>query len=200
MMNFGVAVLGAGASRRMGQPKLLLPWNSTTIVGRLLHVWTAVGATQIAVVCNREHESLLAELQRLQFKPQNCIFNPCPERGMFSSVQCAAEWDGWNSSVTHLVITLADQPHLRESTLSGLLMAAREQPEKIVQPARKARARHPVILPKADVQALARCDLDTMRDFLELRSADRLLVEMDDPGLDVDIDRPEDYELARGFQ
>ncbi|MGH7953692.1 MAG: NTP transferase domain-containing protein, partial [Limisphaerales bacterium] len=28
-------ILGAGASARMGRPKLLLPWGGTTVVGHL---------------------------------------------------------------------------------------------------------------------------------------------------------------------
>ncbi len=50
MPPLGVVILGAGASSRMGRPKLLLPWGATTIVGHLLEQWQTLGAAQIAVV------------------------------------------------------------------------------------------------------------------------------------------------------
>ena len=48
---FGVVILGAGASTRMGRPKLLLPWGDTSIIGHLLGQWRGLGARPIAVVC-----------------------------------------------------------------------------------------------------------------------------------------------------
>ena len=47
---FGVVILGAGASSRMGRPKLLLPWGDTSIIGHLIEQWRALAAAQIAVV------------------------------------------------------------------------------------------------------------------------------------------------------
>ncbi len=51
---FGVIILGAGASSRMGTPKLLLPWRDTTIIGHLISQWRELGAAQIAVVLRRK--------------------------------------------------------------------------------------------------------------------------------------------------
>jgi len=38
-LRIGVVILAAGASSRMGQPKLLLPWNDTSVLGDLLNQW-----------------------------------------------------------------------------------------------------------------------------------------------------------------
>src|SRR5689334_16008537 len=91
----GVVILAAGRSSRMGQSKLLLPWDKTSILGHLIQQWQNLGAKQIAVVCSADNPGLAAELARLNFPPSSRIVNPNPERGMFSSVQCAAEWQGW---------------------------------------------------------------------------------------------------------
>src|SRR5271169_6647644 len=88
----GVVILGAGASSRMGRPKLLLPWKDTTIVGHLIRQWRGLGARQIAVVHRPGDAPLAAELDRLDFPAKDRIVNPQPERGMFSSIVCAAEW------------------------------------------------------------------------------------------------------------
>ena len=51
----GVVVLAAGASSRMGRPKLLLPWGDTTVIGHLIANWQTVGARQITVVVADDH-------------------------------------------------------------------------------------------------------------------------------------------------
>ena len=74
----GVIILGAGASSRMGRPKLLLPLKDTTIVGHLILQWRELGAGQIAVVHRPNDAQLAAELDRLDFPAQNRIANPQP--------------------------------------------------------------------------------------------------------------------------
>ena len=110
----GVVILAAGRSRRMGRPKLLLPWAKTTVLGHLLGQWQTFGAKQVAVVCAVGDQAIQGELDRLGFPAANRIFNPAPDRGMFSSVQCAAQWAGWQQGLTHWAIVLGDQPLVRD--------------------------------------------------------------------------------------
>jgi len=49
-LDFGVLILAAGASSRMGQPKLLLPWHGTSVLGHLIGQWKDLRAGQIAAV------------------------------------------------------------------------------------------------------------------------------------------------------
>src|ERR1035438_4891955 len=102
----GVVILGAGRSSRMGRPKLLLPWGKTSVLGHLIAQWQALGAKQIAVVCAAADQAVFVELERLGFPATNRICNPAPDRGMFSSVQCAAQWEGWQPALTHWAIVL----------------------------------------------------------------------------------------------
>ena len=115
---FGVIILGAGASSRMGRPKLLLPWNDTTVIGHLIRQWRKLGARQIAVVHRPNDAALAAELDRLDFPAKDRIENPKPERGMFSSIVCAANWDRMAAGIAVWAIVLGDQPHLRLETLA----------------------------------------------------------------------------------
>src|SRR5262245_41109247 len=148
VFKLGVVILAAGRSTRMGQPKLLLPWGNTSILGHLLQQWRELGADQIAVVCAIDNPIIYRELERLQFPLENRIENPVPELGMFSSIQCAARWTGWKSALTHWVIVLGDQPHLRWHTLEAILKLAASRPRAVVQPARADHRKHPVLLPK----------------------------------------------------
>jgi molybdenum cofactor cytidylyltransferase len=192
----GVVILAAGRSARMGRPKLLLPWGETSVLGHLIEEWRALHARQIAVVCAPGDRAIQAELDRLGFPVRNRIINPAPERGMFSSIQCAAQWPGWQATLTHWAIVLGDQPHLQRQTLRRVLDFSATRPDRVCQPARHDHGRHPVLLPRLPFRQLADSTAATLKEFLAVRPEEVALCEVDDPGMDVDIDRPEDYAQA----
>jgi molybdenum cofactor cytidylyltransferase len=193
-IRYGAVILAAGRSARMGCPKLLLPWGPTSVAGHLVSVWTSLGASQVAIVCDAKDQALPAELDRLDFPAGNRILNPEPNRGMFSSLQCAAEWAAGLSDLRHIVLVLGDQPHLRSETLSAFLGFCAAHPESICQPARSGKPRHPVVFPRVSFLELAPSPGPTLRDFLASRNV--CLWESNDAGLDLDLDRPEDYRAA----
>ena len=192
----GVIILGAGASARMGRPKLLLPWKNTTIVGHLIRQWRELGAGQIAVVHRPNDASLAAELDRLDFPAKDRIENPQPERGMFSSIVCAADWDGWKREIGAWAIVLGDQPHLRPETLCVLLEFHSAHADAICQPEFDGRARHPVILPRRAFDRLKGSAAGTLEIFLKLVPCRRVQCVINDDGLALDLDAPEDYKRA----
>lgn len=189
----GVIILGAGASSRMGQPKLLLPWNGTTIIGHLIRQWQALDAAQIAVVCRSNDEPLLRELGRLGFPSENLIVNTHPERGMFSSILCAARWSGWQPGLTSWAIVLGDQPHLHSETLQSLLAFHARHSFGISQPSHEGRAGHPVLLPRSALEQLKTTDAQTFKIFLKQNDAAVVKCPVTDSGLALDLDTPEDY-------
>jgi len=192
--SIGVVILAAGASSRMGKPKLLLPWGTTSILGHLIRQWEAARAKQIAVVCAVGDDGILAELDWLGFPPANRVYNPEPERGMFSSIRCAVEWNGWHPEITHLAIVLGDQPHLRNATLRVLVDFVAAHPDTVCQPSRQGRRRHPVLMPRGVSGRLRASPAGNLKEFLQNEMV--ATCELEDPGLDLDIDRPEDYEKA----
>jgi CTP:molybdopterin cytidylyltransferase MocA len=189
----GVVILGAGASARMGRPKLLLPWNGTTVIGGILTQWRELGAGQIGIVLRPGDAALAAELDRLRFPKQDRIENPQPERGMFSSIVCAAHWNGWQKIINSWAIVLGDQPHLQAETLQTLLKIHAQNREGIGQPMSGGHLAHPVILPRSTFGSLKTSGAATLKDFLKLAAAPRVQIEVDDTGLLLDMDTPEDY-------
>jgi molybdenum cofactor cytidylyltransferase len=192
---FAVVILGAGRSSRMGQPKLLLPWGDGTILEHLIQRWLCVGASQVAVVVAADN-SAVAEVVRGGGRA-TCITNPDPDRGMFSSVRCAAAWGDWKSTLTHWAISLGDQPHLQKTTLSELIDAVRSDPQAVWQPSYHGRRRHPVVLPEGAFHDLRQTGVNDLKSFLESSLIARKTVDVDDPGLEIDIDTPEDYARAK---
>jgi len=193
----GVVILGAGKSSRMGRPKLLLSWGDTSVIGHLIRQWQALGAGQIAVVCQPSDLKLGAELDRLAFPSQNRIANPEPERGMFSSILCAANWTGWNNEITDWAIVLGDQPHLRSETLRTVLEFHTNHPAAVCQPEFGGHARHPVLLPRQAFGELKQTQAKTLKTFLKQTSCPLVKCPIADPGLALDLDTPEDYKQAK---
>ena len=197
MEHLGVIILGAGASSRMGRPKLLLPWRDTTVIGEILRRWRKLGAGQITVVHRPNDAALVAELDRLDLPSQNSIENPQPERGMFSSIVCAANWPGWKEEIASWAIMLGDQPHLRLETLRQLLECSLQNAGAICQPEFEGRTRHPVILPRAAFGQLKNTQAATLKDFLKHISLPCVQCPVDDAGLSLDMDTPADYKRLK---
>jgi molybdenum cofactor cytidylyltransferase len=198
-LKIGVVILAAGASRRMGEPKLLLPWGQTSVLGHLLAQWTKLHAQQTAVVLAAGAQPIIKELDELNFPKGNRVFNLAPDDGMFSSIQSAANWPGWHPELTHWLIMLGDQPHLRETTLQQLLDFGARNPEKICQPIRGERRKHPVLLAKRFFHDLGKTSAGDLKMFLVENAADLTGFQSTDTGLDFDMDTREDYERVKQF-
>lgn len=196
MSGCGVVILAAGASTRMGRSKLLLPWGETSVIGHLLDQWRTFGSFQVTVVCGETNAPLQAELDRVALAAANRIYNSTPELGMFSSIQCAAGWKGWQTALSHWIIALGDQPLIRRETLQQLLDFAAAHNDQICQPSRNRHGRHPVVLPGDIFGALKKTSARTLREFLANYQDRVARCEMDDPGLELDLDTPADYEQA----
>lgn len=189
----GVVILGAGASSRMGRPKLLLPWRDTTVIGHIIGQWRTLGALQIAVVLRQNDAALTAELDRLNLPQSDRIINPRPEHGMFSSILSAANWNGWKPEIASFAIALGDQPHLRLDMLRALLNSHSEHPDTVCQPEFQGRPRHPVFLPRLIFNELKTTDAETLKIFLKLIPRPAVQYPVDDAALSLDLDTPEDY-------
>ena len=195
-LKLGVAILAAGASSRMGRPKMLLPWGEWTVLSHLLAVWSTV-AQQVAVVIAKDDAAMERELERIAFPPASRITNPNRERGMFSSITSAAQWNSWSDSLTHFAIVLGDQPNLNLTmTIVPLLRLAETNSARICQPSFRGRPRHPVVLPRLIFQELVHTPATTLKEFLAPLACSITLCPSDDPALDLDLDVPADYERA----
>jgi molybdenum cofactor cytidylyltransferase len=190
-------ILAAGASSRMGRPKMLLPWGKTTVLGHLVAQWQQAGAARITVICAAGDEPVQRELDRIDFPAAQRITNPDAARGMFSSIQTAARWPHWDATLTHWAIALGDQPHLANATLRIVTEFAAQQLDTICQPSYHSRPRHPVFLPKRVFELLATSTHQTLKEFLVAEDSEVRLTEVNDPGLDLDLDTPAHYEQAR---
>ncbi len=193
----GVIILGAGRSRRMGKPKLLLPWGETSILGHLLELWSALPAVeQVCAACAWGDENIHCELARLSFPVERVIFNHAAEGDMFSSIRCAARWADWPEVLTHFAFVLGDQPQILRSTLEQLIAFSQGNPDSICQPVFQDKPRHPLIMPRCHFAELACSSLPNLKAFLEWLAPYCAAFPCGDPGVAMDLDTPEDYQRA----
>ena len=145
---------------------------------------------------DRIEKALQAELDRLGFSAKDRILNAAPERGMFSSIRCAAQWCGWRSDLTHWAIVLGDQTHISCETLQTILDFSAVNPERCCLPKQGGHRRHPVVLPRQGFAQLANSELIDLKSFLDSLRIPGAICELDDPALELDLDTPEDYDRA----
>ena len=195
-MRILVAILAAGESRRMGQPKLCLPWEGTTILGHILAQWRQAGAKHLLVVHAPGETPVTRELDRLGVPPHERTATLAMERGMMGSVVTAAGRAMADPSLTHLVIALGDQPQVRVETLRAMLKTCENATGKLVQAIFNDKSGHPLALPSHLLEELLTTPCATLRDFLSLKETPAQSLTCDDSGVLLDLDTPDDYARA----
>jgi len=192
-----VAILAAGESRRMGAPKLCLPWGKTTVLGHLLSQWREVGAIRLLVVHPQAPDApVVQELDRLKIPPAERIATSAPERGMMGSVVTAAALAVNDSSLSHLIIALGDQPHLRAEILRDLLQACQSNSGHLIRLISNGKPGHPLALPALLLPELGKASVPTLRDFLASHKTPTTDLTCADSGVLLDMDTPDDYARA----
>jgi CTP:molybdopterin cytidylyltransferase MocA len=116
----GVAVLAAGASRRLGHPKQALSYKGRPLLRRALDAACGSSATFVSVVVGAE-QALVAEL--LEDTDVDVVENGQWQEGMSSSVRAAVAW-ARRRDCDGLLLAVADQPHLSSAHLNALVAAS----------------------------------------------------------------------------
>lgn len=190
-----VAVVpAAGASRRMGRPKLMLPWREGSVLDATLAALLAGGAERAVVVSGPE--GVLAGWEPPARVTLAC--NPSPERGMLSSVRAGlAALAEAGPPPRLLLVCPGDLPALRAETVRELLGVQRRH-GGIVVPVHGDRRGHPLVVPERWLPAIGELDESIgLRQLLRLAAGDLLQHPVDDAGTVLDVDTPEAYESLR---
>lgn len=186
-----VAILpGAGASRRMGRPKLLLPYRNSTLVGSVVEALRGGGVSTIVLVTSPGDEDLRAWAREAGVLT---AVNPDPGRGMLSSIREGLAALGETDEI--LLVSPADLPVLRSETVAALVQRMEETGAPLAVPVYRGKRGHPLAIAPALIPEIETLDPDVGLKQLRDRHEDRLLeVEVEDAGVVLDVDTPEDYE------
>ncbi|MFY1615445.1 nucleotidyltransferase family protein [Micromonospora sp. WMMD736] len=179
-------LLAAGAGRRLGHPKALLPYRGRLLVEHAADLLTAAGCRPVLVVLGAQ-----ADQVRARTRLPRVVVNGHWASGMGSSLR--AGLDALTSSpAAAVVVTLVDQPHLtpeavrrvaRDATATSLAMATYGD----------GRRGHPVLLGRdhwPGIAAAATGDRGA-RDYLRAHEPAVRLVDCADVADDTDVDLPD---------
>ena len=192
MRSVGAMVLAAGLSRRMGEPKALLPLGGKAMVVRVVETLIAAeGIGPVIVVTGHQADQVAAAVS---IYGVTCIHNPDYAVGeMISSVRCGiATLAG---KVDAALLALGDQPAVQPETLRQLINARQDHAAPLVIPTFSGRRGHPLILSAvlfSEIQSLP--PDQTLRDVVHRHLVSAILVPVDDPAVVADVDTPEDYQ------
>lgn len=190
-----VAVLpGAGASRRMGRPKLLLPYRGGTLVGAVVEALRGGGVSTIVLVTSPEDEDLRAWAREAGVMT---AVNPDPQRGMLSSIREGIAALGRTSEI--LLVSPADLPALRPETVAALVQQMEDTGAPLAVPVYQGKRGHPLAIAPALIPEINTLDPDVgLKQLRDRHEALLLEMEVEDPGVVQDVDTPEDYESLEG--
>jgi molybdenum cofactor cytidylyltransferase len=182
-------VLAAGASTRMGTQKLLLPFGDEPLVRRTVRQICDAGFDDVLVVLGSEHEAMLAALDGLTVRH---AINTQFASGMGSSFRTAVEHLADSAAA---MFALADQPFVTTHEYRAVLDAYRRHTPAIVSVRYGGVMAPPHLFQREFFAELAQLQHGA-RSVLN-RHLQQTMVLPFPPDLLVDVDTPEDYELAR---
>ena len=189
-------MLAAGESRRMGQPKQLLPFGERTILERVVDTLLTAGVGEVIVVLGHLADRVRAVLGD---RPVRAVVNTEYRQGMLSSVKCGVGAVG--AGYDAVLIALGDQPHIEGAVVSEVMRAYRAGDAGIVIPRYGDKKGHPIIINLQRYrEAIANLPEDAgLNGLMQAHADDVRLIDVATEDIIRDIDVPDDYtrELAR---
>jgi len=187
-------ILAAGESRRMGRPKLVLPYGDETIIGTVVRSAVSSRADGTVVVLGANRREIEEKITGFDVKR---VVNTRYKEGMFSSVRRGLS--ALPASARAAVFILADQPDIRSSIIDSIIEAYGREKKGIVLPVYRGKRGHPLLI---DLKYRRQIDALSpevgLRGLLKEHPEDILEVRVSSPGVLKDIDDPDDYSRARG--
>jgi molybdenum cofactor cytidylyltransferase len=193
-INIAGIILAAGLSRRMGQPKMILPWGETTVIGHVAGILQAAGIQSIMVVTGGTANLVETALANY---PVSTVFNPNYANGdMLFSIQAGLA--AIPERIQAALVVLGDQPQIETGTVREMLDLYRREKPPLAVPSYNMRRGHPWLIEKSlwpDILNLT--PPATMRDFFQQHHTMISYLEVDTASVLSDLDTPEDYEKNR---
>ncbi|MFC2153221.1 NTP transferase domain-containing protein [Actinomycetota bacterium] len=141
-------VLAAGASQRMGRPKLLLPHRSTTLLGATVAAVAASRVDRVIIVAGPETATAASALVDARV---SAVQNPDPARGNMSSLMTAIDRD---QSASFFVIVAGDLPTIAPAAIDAVAEVTRTEHAWAAVATYRDRTAHPFVLSRAAVDEL----------------------------------------------
>jgi len=182
-------VLAAGMSERMGQQKLLLPWQGKTIIEVVIDHILAAGIDHILVVLGSHSKEIE---QVLKINSLTICFNPHFAEGMHTSVICG--FQNLPLSASAAMVFLGDQPFIPPAVINQVAQTWKESGKRIVIPVFMGKRGHPTLFDNTLKEEIITMDPGSgLRSIISRFSSEIREVHTNSPEINRDIDTKNDY-------
>jgi molybdenum cofactor cytidylyltransferase len=184
-------LLAAGQSKRMGKPKLLMPFGQSTIIEQAVDNLLDSAADEVIVVLGNRANAVR---RLIADRPVKLVVNPDYEQGMSTSIVAGLKLADHRTKAA--MLALGDQPLIDSQTINRLISGFRSHDKGIAIPTYQGDRGHPVIFHikyKGPLLAL-KGDVGA-RQIIKDNPGDILEVAVDCEGIKIDIDTAACYYL-----
>jgi molybdenum cofactor cytidylyltransferase len=189
MKGIWAIVLAAGESRRMGSPKMILPYEGMTIIEKVLENILASGVEKVVTVIGAHNDEVLRVIER--FPVMHC-YNSNFKKGMLSSVKCGFGF--LPGDFRAALVFLGDQPMVETSVIDKMIDVYNESGKGLLVPVFDNKRGHPLLAEKKYRNEIIRLDdPEGLKGLLRRHPDDILEVVTGNPSVLMDIDTREDY-------
>lgn len=186
-------ILAAGESKRMGQPKMLMPWGSSTVLGQVIVTFQQAGVEDILVITGGAHEAVEQIIK--QKKARSAFNERFASDEMLSSLQLGLATQLSQTRAT--LIGLGDQPQVQAGTVRLICERFKHEQSRIIVPSFQKRRGHPWLVERTLWQDLLDIQFpQSPRDFLNQHAKEIDYVEVDTRSILADLDTPQDYRTS----
>ncbi len=186
-------ILGAGASQRFGEPKQLLPFADTTLLGWVVRqVQRARQLDEVVVVLGRAADEIR---ERVDFGKTQVVENPVFTEGCASSYRAGIAALASRSDA--IMIILGDQPGITPEIINALAEEWRNSDTPIALCSYQGRKGHPMIFARSLFDQLETLHGDKAAwKLVDAHASSLLVVQLALP-FPEDINTREDFARAR---
>jgi molybdenum cofactor cytidylyltransferase len=181
-------VLAGGRSRRMGRRKETLEIGDETFLERAVRVLRQGGCEDIVVVLGVDEPQLPGSTTGPTIKATKTGGGAEQIDSLRAGLQALP------ATVRAAVVIPVDHPLVEPATVSAMIEAFEDRGAPVVRVSHKGRHGHPVLFATAVFDELLSEELpDGARTVVRWHAADLVDLDVDDPGVLIDIDTPADY-------
>ena len=189
MSRIAALILAAGESRRMGSPKMLLPFKGATIIERVIENVLASEINSATVVLGAEKERILSVIKRYGI---NSVINENYRDGMLSSVRTGLS--AIRGSYDAVMIFPGDMPLIAPGITNTLIGSFGKSSKRIIIPVSGSMRGHPILISSHLHDEIGKLDDNEGLRQLAVRFPDEVLeISVDDHSVLKDIDTREEY-------
>ena len=182
-------ILAAGESVRMKTAKALLKIGKETFAACVARKMRDAGVTYIILVSGKHHEEIKKETRDVEI-----VNNAHYAQGQFSSLKEGIR--NLPTGASSVLVWPVDLPLVKMETVRQLIDSQAKNHKRLTIPFHDSQRGHPVIYDRQVIHTVLSLSSKkhTAKDLISLYESETDLVAVNDPGVLIDIDTPEDYD------